>query len=52
MESTGQNKHKLAKKLYNDTLQTKANWPTENENMVNKNSRVKPKQNATPTVEY
>lgn len=44
------NKHKLPDKLSTQTLLTKANWPIESENVVNKNGRPKPKQNAMPTV--
>ena len=46
------NKHKLTEKLSYQTLLTKAYWPIENENMVNKNGRLKPNQKATPLVQH
>ena len=44
------NKHKLTEKLSYQTSLTKAYWPIENENMVNKNGRLKPNQKATLLV--
>ena len=39
MEWTGKSKHKLAKKLSNQLLLTKASWQIEKENMVSKTER-------------
>ena len=33
-------------------LLTKPYWPIKSENMVNKNGKLKPKQNASPLVEH
>ena len=46
------NKYKLAEKLSNQSLLTKVSWPIEKKNMVNKNGRLKSKQNARPPVEH
>lgn len=46
------NKYKLAEKLSNQSLLTKVSWPIGKKNMVNKNGRLKSKQNARPTVEH